>query len=497
MTLLKSSLQMLGAVIAAMALAGPAYAAPETISVALPGDFPSLIPSADSSPMGFNYRLNVFDQLTEINPDGSVAPRLATDWSVSEDLLTWTFTIRNDATFHDGAPVTARDVEYTTRQILDNPQSPTRTFLSLVENVEATNENTVVFTLNQPYAIFERQISFISIISEAYHKEVGDEGYASHPIGSGPYKFVEWVRDDRLELEANEDYWRGAPAIKSAVFRPIPADASRATALASGGVDLVTSLPPSLVASLDATPGIETGVAPGSRVIFVGFNVNIPPLDSPEIREAIDLAINRQAITEQLLRGMGAPSSMMVPPNNVGYNPDLEPVQQDMARAQELVIQSGYGGEAISIEYPSNNIVMANETVQAIAGYLTEAGLNVDIQPSEFTAFFPKWAQTQMDGMYMFAYGSSQYHADTILTAMYEEGSRIYKINEEIDAMVKEQRKIIDQAEQTEVIGKIFQIAAQDRYNIPIYQEYNAYGMIEGLGYEPWPDGFVRLYDFQ
>jgi peptide/nickel transport system substrate-binding protein len=259
----------------------------------------------------------------------------------------------------------------------------------------------------------------------------------------------------------------------------------------------VTSLPPALVEALDAAPGIETGVAPGSRVIFVGFNVNSPPLDDPLIREAIDLAIDRTAITEELLRGMGQPASMMIPPNNVGYDPALQPVEQEMERARELVQQSGYDGTAITIEYPSNNIVMANETVQAIAGYMTEAGLNVEIEPSEFTAFFPKWAQRQMDSMYLFAYGSTQYHADTILTAMYEAGSRIYRVNETIDALVKQQRQIVDQAEQTEVIHEIFRLAAEDRYNIPTYYEYNAYGMVEGLGYEPWPDGFVRLYDFK
>jgi peptide/nickel transport system substrate-binding protein len=482
---------------AATLVAAPAYAAPETLSVGLTGDFPSLLPSADSTPLGYNYRLNVFDQLTEIGRDGSVSPRLATEWTVSDDLVTWTFSIREGTTFHDGSPVTAADVVYTTEYILNDPKSPTRPFIRLVDKARALDDYTVEFTLIQPYAIFDRQISFISIMSKAYHEQVGDDGYSQKPIGSGPYKVIEWVRDDHLQLEAYDGYWAGPMAVKSATFRPLPSEAGRVAALLSGGVDLAVALPPPLIETLSNSPGVKTLVAPGFRVIFAGFNVNTPPLDNPAIREAIDLAIDREGIANRLLRGMGAPAPMMIPEGSVGFDPSVEAVRQDMARAKELVASSGYNGEVIPIEYPNNNITMANETVQAIAGYLTEAGLNVDIRPSEFTAFFPKWAQTGMDAMYVFAYGSTQYHADTILVAMYENGGRVYKLNEEIDALVKQQRTIIDAEEQTKVINDLFRIAAQDRYNIPIYREYNAFGMSESLEFDPFPDGFVRLYDFK
>lgn len=497
MNLLKFSQRLLLAAAAVAMTLGPIQAAPETLSVAFPGDFPSMIPSKDSAPLSFNYRLNVFDQLTLIDRDATVAPRLATEWEASDDLITWTFKLRQDAKFHDGSPVTAADVVFSCRYIMDDPKSPTRPFLRLVDTVEVVDDYTVKFTLIQPYAIFDRQISFISIMSKAYHEAVGDEGYNAKPIGGGPYKFVEWVRDDHLSLEAFADYWNGAPAIKQVTFRPIPAEAGRATALLSGGVDLATSLPPSLIETIDNAPGVKTIVAPGFRVIFAGFNVNTPPLGKPEILEAIDLAIDREAITRDLLRGLGDPASMLIPPGTVGFDADLPFVKQDMARAKELVASSGYNGEVIGIEYPSNNITMVNETVQAIAGYMTEAGLKVEIRPSEFTAFFPKWAQTSMDSMYVFAYGSTQFHADTILVAMYEAGSRVYKVNEEIDRLIKEQRTIRDSDGQAKVLQEVFRLAAEDRYNIPLYREYNAFGMSDTLEFDPWPDGFVRLYNFK
>lgn len=486
-------------IVAALVLAAPvaASAAPESITVALPGDVPGLDPSKDSSPLGFNYRLNVFDALTELRRDGQINPRLAEEWSFSPDLLEWTFTLRDGVKFHDGSDFTAADVVFTIERILADDASPVRTYLKLVKSVEALDDHTVKFTLTQPYGIFHRQISYVSIMSKTYLDEVGDRGYATKPVGTGPYKLVEWVKDDRMVLEANPDYWRGAPAIKTATYRPIPSEASRAAALLSGEVDLVPAVAPSLVPQLETSPDLEVGIAPGFRVIFLGFNVDAAPLDKLPIREAIDLAIDRQAITDQLLRGLGKPTGIMIPPMNIGYDPSFTPTPYDPDRARQLVEEAGYIGEVIPLQYPSNNIGMANEVVQAIAGYMNAVGLKVDIQPLEFTAFFPLWLQGKIEGMYFFAFGSSQYHADSVLTALYEIGSRGYDVDPEIDRLVKEQRTVTDDEAQQRLITEAFQRAKENKHNLPLYDEMQAYCVRKGIAYSPWPDGFVRLYDFE
>lgn len=490
---------VLPAAIAAMAAFAPltAAAAPESLSIALAGDFPGLDPSKDSSPLGFNYRLNVFDALTELQPDGEMNPRLAKSWTWSDDLTEWTFELEEGVTFHDGSPFTADDVVFTIERILNDPATPVRTFLKLVDSVEAVDEHTVKFTLNAPYSIFHRQISYVNMMSRAYWDEVGDQGYATEPVGTGPYRFVEWVKDDRLVLEAYEDYWRGAPAIKTATFRPIPAEAARASALLSGDIDLVPALPPSLLPQLKNAEGVEVGTAPSFRVIFLGFNVNVPPLDDPKVREAIDKGIDRSAITEQLLRGLGTPAGMMIPPNNIGWDESLAPVEYDPEAAKRLVEESGYDGEVIRFQYPNNNIVMANEVVQAVAGYMSAMGLKTEIVPMEFTAFFPVWLRAEIEEMYLFAFGSSQYHGETVLVTMYEEGSHEYGLNREIDRLLKEQRTVTDEARKEEMLVQAFRLSNEDRYNIPVYNEWQAFGMREGVEYDAWPDGFVRLYDFE
>lgn len=470
---------------------------PENVTIALGGDFPALDPSKDTSPIGFNYRLNVFDALTELQRNGQMNPRLAESWTFSPDLLEWTFKLRKGVKFHDGSDFSADDVVFTIQRILADNTTPVRTFIKLVKTVEKVDDHTVKFTLVQPYGIFHRQISYVHMMSKAYFEKAGDQGYATKPVGTGPYKLVSWSKDDRMVLEANPSYWRGVPAIKRATYRPVPSEASRASALASGEVDLVPALPPSLLTQLRSRSELNVGVAPSFRVIFVAFNVNKPPLDNPLIREAIDKAIDRTAITEKLLRGLGKPTGVMVPPMNIGYDPSFTPTKFDAAEAKALVTKAGYKGEVISVQFPSNNIVLANEVVEAVAGYMTAVGLKVEIKPMEFTAFFPLWLQSKLDSMYFFAFGSSQYHAETVLTTMYEDGSHAYKVDMEIDRLLKQQRMVTDPAEQTKLIVQAFRRSNENRYHLPLYDEMQAFGSKKTLKYDPWPDGFVRLYDFK
>lgn len=472
-------------------------AAPEQLTIALSGDIPTLDPSKDTSPIGLNFRLNVFNALTELGRDGAVIPQLAESWTVSEDLTEWTFKLRSGVKFHDGSTMTADDVVFTTEHVLADETSPVRAFLRLVKSAEAVDETTVKFTLVQPYGMFDRQSKYLYVMSRAYYEEVGDTGYATKPIGTGPYTLAEWVKDDRLVLQAFPEYWGGEPAVKTGTFRPIPSDAARANALLSGEVDLVPSLPPSLIDMLKGNDTLKVEIAPGYRVSFLELDPTRAPFDNPKIREAVDVAIDRVAIADRLLRGTGKATGIIIPPSNGGYDAAFTPTEYNPDLAKQLVQEAGYDGTVINVDYPNNNYPMANEVAQAIAGYLTEAGLKVQLNPMEFTAFFPAWVQNKLSPMYYFAFGSSQFHAETILATLYEAGGHLRHNNPAIDALIKSQRQEVDETKKQEMISEAFRLSAEDRQFLPLYDMLQVYGVKADIEYVPYPDEIVRLYTFE
>ena len=436
----------------------PASSQQGKVSVALTGDVPSIDGSQDSSPIGYNVRLNLYDQLTEINEDGSLGPRLATAWESSKDAMTWTFTIRSGVKFHDGSPLTVDDIIWNYEKILADTKTPARTYLTKVKSAEKVGDDKVRFHLTEPFAIFDRQVTLVSILSRKAFEAMGADKFGQSPVGSGPYKFVRWIKDDRIEFEAFDDYWRGKPKLKTAILRPIPAEASRASALMSGDVDIVPSLPPALFDNLSSRSGIKVAKAEGFRVMFLGFNDTNPLLGDSRLRLAVDYAIDRTSLTSRLLRGLGVPAGQIVPPVNFGYDKSIQPTVYDAIKARELVKQSGYRGEKIPFQYPNNNFALAGEVAQAIAGYLGAVGINVDLQPMEYTAFFPAWANRKMSGMYFFAYGSSLYDADSSMTGLYETGSRIYTVDPQIDALARAARAESDHEKRRAIFSEIFRL---------------------------------------
>jgi peptide/nickel transport system substrate-binding protein len=465
------------------------------LNVALTSDVPSLDPTLDLSLHGFSFRLNVYDQLTETLPDGAIGPRLATSWEPSDEARTWTLTIRTDAKFHDGSPVTVDDVVWTFEKILADSRSALRVYMSKVQEVEAIGDDQVKFTLSDSIGIFPRQLSFVSILPQKAFEEMGEEAFGQNPVGSGPYTLVERVSDDRIVLSAFEEYWRGAPQIKEVVMRPIPSPLARSSALLTGEIDIDPSVPPSLISRLEEAPDVNVWKADAFRVMYLGFNVDYnPALAEPDFRKAVDHAIDRDAIANQLLGGLGRPASQLASEITIGHDPEIEVTEFDPDKAHELLAGTSYAGEAIPFQYPSNNYALADDVAQAVAGYLGNAGINIDLQPMEFSAFLPLWSQRKLTGMFYFAYGSSIFDSSDITAGLYEEGSRIYEVNPEIDSLAKQARAETDEATREALYSRIFNISKESAAYVPLYEEVQSFATRENVVWEPQADGFYRFY---
>lgn len=470
------------------------HAAEGEVVIAMASDVPSLDPTLDTSPIGQNVRLNIYDQLTAIQRDGAIAPRLAESWEVNEDSTIWTFTLRSDAVWHDGEPVTIDDVIWTYEKILGDEKSSVRPYLSKIQSMEKLSDTELRITLVEPFAPFDRQVSLVSIAPQHAYEAMGPEQFGQTPVGSGPYRLAEWVKDDRIVMEANADYWGGEPEVATVVMRPIPSDAGRATALIAGDVDIVPLLPPQLAESLEAQEGIDIVQVPSHKVVYLGYNVQNGIFGDLEFRRAVDLSIDRAAISDQLLRGLGEPIGQIVAPVTFGYDPAIEPAPFDPDKAREHLAASGYDGQPILIQYPNNNVASNDAVAQAVAGYMEEIGIDVQLQGMEYTAFFPLWLNRQLEGINMFSYGPTNLDADLPLTSLYETGrTRGYWENPETDEMVRAQRATADPAKRQEIISRIWQQTQDQVIYTTLYNEVHVWGLRDGVTLEPRADGIVRL----
>jgi len=468
--------------------AAPARAGDSQLVVSQSSDVLTLDPSASTDPISLNVYKNVFDQLTDIAADGSVAPLLATSWTSTDQSKVWTFTILKGVKFHDGSALRVEDVVWSYRKIMDDPKSPVRAYLTTVQNVEAIGDDQVRFTLSVSFAPFPRQVSLISILPEKIYKERGGE-FGTKPVGSGPFKVTEWLKDDRLVLEAFAGYHGEAPKIPRVIFRPVPAEATRASGLLSGDLDIVPLLPPSLIDTLARASGIHVEKVHSNRILYLGFDVENPLLKNVKLRRAIDYAINRDAICRGLLRGLGTPEGQVVAPVTFGYDKDIAPTAFDPAKARQLVAESGYAGEPIPFQYPTNRYAFGQDVAQAVAGYLKTVGVNVQMQGMEYSAFFPLWLGKKLTGMHLFSYGPSIMDADLPLGSLYETGPARGKwSNPEVNDLIKQQRAESDPQKRAALIGKVWKISKDEAPYVILYNEIQAYGIRNGVNWKPRPD---------
>ena len=416
-------------------------------------------------------------------------PGLAEEWSSEADGSVWTFKIRPNVVFHDGTPLTVEDVIWTYEKILADAKSPLRGYISYIKGLSKVDDRTVRIELGKKFIPFDRWTTNIYIISKRAFDKVGAAEFAKKPIGSGPFKVVEWKKDEIISLKAHPEYWGGAPKVNELVFKPIPSEPIRATSLTTGEVDLVPNLPPSLVERLAKAPDIKLERVESIRTISLGFNMNNPVLADPKLRQAIDYAIDRKAITQQLLRGAGVPLGQAAPPLMFGYDPSIPPTEYDPVKAKQLVKDSKYDGKPLPLEYANNRYAFADQTSQAIAGYLEAAGIKIDLKSMEFAAFFPLWLQNKMNGLYTMSMGISTLDGDALLNLFYEKDvGHGYWTDAEKDALIEAQRTEASPEKRKQIIQNVWKRSRDFVAYAPLYVEVQTYGMRDKVKWSPRAD---------
>jgi peptide/nickel transport system substrate-binding protein len=300
-------------------------------------------PHGSDADANLQVMANIFEGLLQRKaPDGRLVPALAEHYE-HPDLLTWTCFLRKGVKFHNGNPFTAQDVKFSFERLSNPEVSEFVNTGKSIASIEVVDDYTVVIKTKTPTPWFANNLHQLYILDKESTEGRDPGEVETKPIGTGPYKFVEWVKGSYVRFEANEDYWEGAPPIKKVELRPITESSTRFAALASGQVDMVSGVPVELYEKVVKDKNLKVLKIPARRSIFLPFG-NKPgtPMADIRVRKAMYMAINEDEIIEKIMRGHASPSAQIVDPPTIGYNPALERLPYNLEMAKKLMKEAGY-----------------------------------------------------------------------------------------------------------------------------------------------------------
>jgi peptide/nickel transport system substrate-binding protein len=446
------------ALLAAMACAPlPAAAAKTTLTIGM-GVEPAGLDPTSAAPVAIREVTwnNLFEGLVALDPKGAVVPLLAKDWTVSGDGLTYTFHLREGVRFHNGVPFDSSVVKFS----LDRARGPDSTnaqkqFFEPIADVATPDPLTAVITLKEPAGLFLYWLAWGDAVM-VEPSSVATE--ATQPVGTGPFRFKDWVRGDRVVLERNPDYWGPAPALETVTFRFIGDAQAQAAALRAGDVDAVPNFTaPELFAEFQSDPRFAAVAGLSPRKLVAGMNNGKPPFNDVRVRRALMMAIDRQAVIEGAYSGYGTAIGSHWAPSDSGYVDLTGVIPYDPAGARALLAEAGYAnGLTFTIKVPQfSHTTRAAEIMQAM---FAEVGVTMKIEPSEFPA---KW----IDDVFL----NKDYemtiidHAEPMDIDIYTRPNYYFDYhNPQLDAVVAKAEATADAAARNALYGEAQKILAED-----------------------------------
>jgi peptide/nickel transport system substrate-binding protein len=415
-------------------------------------------------------------------PDEStqVVPGLAESWTVSKDGLRYTFKLRQGVRFHDGSPFNAEAVKDSIeRQI--NPEHPfhklgkypfANYFFGNVKAVEVVDPSTVEFVLKEPRASFLAVLTAgaASIVSPTAVKKFGAD-YALQPVGTGPFKFASWERGQRVVLEKNPGYWRFPVKLDRVVFRPIVEDQARLTELLTGALDLIVGTPPDYVGQLESNPKVTLLKQVGAHVWYLGINNQKKPFDDKRVRQALNYAVNKEAIVRDVLKGTGSLSAGPVLPKTWGADAGLKPYPYDPERARKLLAEAGHpNGFNTTLWVPESGSGMQSPVAMStvIQSNLKAVGVTVTLQTMEWGAYLAKLRSKEQD-LFALSWMAGNEDPDMVMYPLLHSSQwtpngpnrALYK-NEKFDELLHQARLTTDEKKRADLYRQAQRILVDD-----------------------------------
>ena len=496
---------LLGSVVAAEGLLAQVVGAQTTtrkteLVIAQSGDVSKFDPHLSTALWDIAVTFNLFDNLTSRHPDGKLYPGLATEWKAVNP-TTWQFKLRTGVKFHTGDPLTSSDVKFSIERAMDAnvKGSLVRTVFTSVDRVESPDAQTVNFHTQKPDPLLPARLGFYGgqIMPKAYFDKVGADEFNAKPIGSGPVKFVSWVKDDRVVLDANRDYWGGKIDADRLIFRPIPETPPRIAALLRGEVDIITKVSPDDVdrVAKNATTKVE-GVLYGGLYVL-GVNSKIPPLDNAKIKQALSLAIDREAIAKELWRGQGIVPSGPIAKGDTHFDESLPPLKYDPTLAKQRLKEGGYKGEEIVIETTSGLLSNDKTMSEAIGAMWWDVGVNSKIEVIETSVRMQKNRDKSFKGVWWADPTSALGDPDGMMWRLLGPGGIMdYWRHPRFDELGNAARFSVDERFRGQAYGEMTQILLEYLPWIPVIQPMDLYGLQKYVDWRPNPNQSMEVRQF-
>jgi len=492
-----------------LCVARPAFAAPnapavddKTVVIAIEKDIQNLDALVTASGDSMRYGWLIYDTLYGFDETGNLTPHMATGYTLSPDGLTYTFELRADVLFHDGSKMTSEDVKYTIERVLDPKVRSTRRpyFAPVVDTVETPDPTTVVIHLKQPDGAFLNKIAgFLFIVPKAYVSSLPtSEAFAAAPIGTGPFKFKRYSVGQALELDRFDGYWGKKPSLEHIVMKVITEPSTRVNALLTGEVDVVVQLPPEERDRVAKEPNLDVFTTPVDAPMFVRLYTNDPssPLSKLPVRQALNYALDKDAIVRSVYSGVGEPMGSFISHHfPYGADPNVKPYPYDPAKAKALLKEAGYpNGFSIKLNDGNDH---AKELAEAIAAYWGQVGVKTDIQRIDYAAW-SRLNNTHKSGpMTLTQFTNAIYDPIHGVGGTFsKDGSWSDYFNPEVQALIESLDSTSGAEQRGAKFRRIDRLLHDDAASVWITELFYVYAKKKAFDWKPQlGSGFIRMTD--
>lgn len=465
------------------------------VTIAVGADLQSLDPHAWQDFPGRMIYGNIYESLLKRTADGQdLEPYLASAMPTQVDDLTWEFELREGVTFADGSTFDAADVVYSIERVTDPEfDSQQLSLFNTIAEVTSVDDHLVRITTEEPDPVLPARMALLLIMPEDGADAAGfpDEEL----VGTGPYRLAAREPDIRTVIEKRPDYWGDNQAGPDRMVQRVIAESStRVAALEADEVDVVVQLSPD---QTDLVPRVEAVTSTESMLLRLKARSGL--LADEQLRDAVNIAIDRRSIVDSLFGGHAQPSKCQIAaPTVFGHNPELEVPEYQPERARQMIQDAGAAGETLELTAFAGRFAKDRETAQSVAQYLTDAGFNVDLEfPSQGTAaqqllqeqFFPHAFQFSSNTELLDIAKQTQW---LVSDGQFSGGS-----NERIDELAAEAASELDRDRRRELYHELAEVACDDASNIYLYYTQDLYGLSPDLDWQPRPDGLIYLTEMQ